>query len=274
MNNEYDISELNGIEFDEFCRELMDMNIPFRWDIMNRLYNGSNEYGASWKNRILIVKEVEQSKSIFAISFSYVKDVMNKYFYGKNNDMLDNKGEKLTKNEYKEMINYCLQFHMSDLNYNEELDRIECIIDKEYEYIIQSFSTFLENEDNDYDELIEKLDRKKVNQLLKKGILNINNSDVHFFFFPLYSPFLKDTILFGEEYDFYLREWLGNNYIWKLLYRASEHGYTAKSFHNYCDNVKGPTLVIMKSSEGWIFGGYATQSWSGDGIYYYVKFHD
>ena len=63
-----------------------------------------------------------------------------------------------------------------------------------------------------------------------------------------------------------MREWLGSDYDMKLLYRASEHGYTAKSFHKYCDD-KGPTLIIIKSSEGWIFGGYTTQSWSGDGIY-------
>ena len=34
-----------------------------------------------------------------------------------------------------------------------------------------------------------------------------------------------------------------------------------------CDD-KGPTLIVIQSSEGWIFGGYTTQSWSGWGIYY------
>ena len=57
-----------------------------------------------------------------------------------------------------------------------------------------------------------------------------------------------------------LKEWLGD-YKWKLLYRASEHGYTAKSFHECCDD-QGPTLVLIKSSEGCIFGGYTTQSWN------------
>ena len=74
----------------------------------------------------------------------------------------------------------------------------------------------------------------------------------------------------NQQYDDILREWLGNDYKWKLLYRASEHGYTAGSFHRCCDD-KGPTLVIIKSSGGWIFGGYTTQSWSGGrfgSIYY------
>ena len=83
------------------------------------------------------------------------------------------------------------------------------------------------------------------------------------------SEFLPDTQLVNQQYDTKLREWLGSDYKWRLLYRASEHGYTAESFHEYCDN-KGPTLIVIKSSGGWIFGGYTTQSWSGWSIYIMV----
>ena len=78
------------------------------------------------------------------------------------------------------------------------------------------------------------------------------------------SEFLPNTKIVNEQYDDKLREWCGD-YKWKLIYRASEHGYSAKTFHEYCDD-KGPTLVVLKSSGGWIFGGYTTQSWSGRGI--------
>ena len=81
------------------------------------------------------------------------------------------------------------------------------------------------------------------------------------------SKLLPNAQLVNQKYDDKLREWLGNDYKWKLLYRTSEHGYSAKSFHEYCDN-KGPTLIVIKSSGGWIFGGYTTQSWGGNCIYY------
>ena len=81
------------------------------------------------------------------------------------------------------------------------------------------------------------------------------------------SELLPNTQLVDKKYDSSLREWLGSDYQWRLIYRSSEHGYTGKSFHEYCDD-KGPTLIIIKSSEGWIFGGYTTQSWSGVGIDY------
>ena len=87
------------------------------------------------------------------------------------------------------------------------------------------------------------------------------------YYFKNPSEFLSDTQIVNQNYDDKLREWLGNNYKWKLIYRASQNDYTVESFHEYCDD-KGPTLVIIKSSKGWIFGGYTTQSWSGECIYY------
>lgn len=49
--------------------------------------------------------------------------------------------------------------------------------------------------------------------------------------------------------------------IWKLLYRATKDGFGASDFHSKCDN-KENTLVIIKSTNGNVFGGYTKQSWS------------
>ena len=70
-------------------------------------------------------------------------------------------------------------------------------------------------------------------------------------------------IITTKQYDAFLREWMASDVKWKTIYRASEHDYTAKSFHEFCDNVKGPTLIIIQSTEGWIFGGFTNQSWDG-----------
>ncbi len=83
-----------------------------------------------------------------------------------------------------------------------------------------------------------------------------------------YEPLFKNEsyIIYNYDFDKKLQEWLDYRFGWKLIYRASEHDYTAKSFHEYCDN-KGPTLIVIKSSEGWIFGGYTNRYWSSDSIY-------
>jgi hypothetical protein len=49
---------------------------------------------------------------------------------------------------------------------------------------------------------------------------------------------------------------------WNLIYRATQDGFKASQFHSKCDD-KSNTLVIIKSENDNIFGGYTEQSWSG-----------
>lgn len=84
------------------------------------------------------------------------------------------------------------------------------------------------------------------------------------FFHP--SLLLPHSHIVDKKYDKYLREWAGD-YKWQLIFRASENDYSATSFHQNCDN-KGPTIIIIKSKEGWIFGGYISKSWRSDSIFY------
>ena len=56
-----------------------------------------------------------------------------------------------------------------------------------------------------------------------------------------------------------------------LIYRGSRDGYTAKNFHEKCDN-RGPTVVIVENTIGNKFGGYAAVSWtSGNGGKFEIK---
>ena len=46
----------------------------------------------------------------------------------------------------------------------------------------------------------------------------------------------------------------------RLLYRGSRDGFKAEDFHRLCDK-KGETLVIIKSTNNYIFGGYTSINW-------------
>ena len=46
----------------------------------------------------------------------------------------------------------------------------------------------------------------------------------------------------------------------KLIFRASEHGYTPAAFHSKCDN-KGPTVTLVHNSFNKTFGGFTKESW-------------
>lgn len=56
------------------------------------------------------------------------------------------------------------------------------------------------------------------------------------------------------------------NQDWRLLYRASEDGFAAAKFHAKCDQ-KSSTLALIRSSLGWIFGGYTDAPWDQSNCY-------
>jgi len=60
---------------------------------------------------------------------------------------------------------------------------------------------------------------------------------------------------------------------WTLIYRASQDGFKSSDFHSKCDD-KPITLVIIKSLNGNVFGGYTEKSWGSSindehGVYKY-----
>ena len=61
-----------------------------------------------------------------------------------------------------------------------------------------------------------------------------------------------------------LKEWLTYNGRIKqinIIYRASIDGDSCESFFNKCGN-KGPTISVIKSNKGKIFGGYSKAEWT------------
>lgn len=61
-----------------------------------------------------------------------------------------------------------------------------------------------------------------------------------------------------------IRKWLDKEYKNKkirLVYKGTKDGMTAYAFHEKANN-KGPTITIMKSKAGKIFGGFLPESWT------------
>lgn len=53
---------------------------------------------------------------------------------------------------------------------------------------------------------------------------------------------------------------------WRLIYKASIDGFAAHDFHSKCDGHEG-TLTIIKTTNSFIFGGYAEEAWSSSDGY-------
>ncbi|XP_068143580.1 uncharacterized protein [Drosophila tropicalis] len=59
-----------------------------------------------------------------------------------------------------------------------------------------------------------------------------------------------------------LNSWFGSpKQCWRLVYRASTHGYGSSAFHRYCDGV-APCMVIGLGDHGEISGGFTDVAWA------------
>ena len=70
--------------------------------------------------------------------------------------------------------------------------------------------------------------------------------------------FITTLKKFVEEYKPILRS--------KLIYRASVDGFHSSNFHQKCDNISN-TVTIIRSNNGYVFGGFTTQTWEGSDTY-------
>ena len=128
-----------------------------------------------------------------------------------------------------------------------------------YEYMITNdISEDLLKQVDDEKELINDLNAihcKSNNILLKISKCCFKNP----------SEILSDTQIISKDYDKYLKEWIGDH-DWKFVYRFSEQKDHYPLFRQYCSD-EIPTLIIIKSTRGYIFGSYTTQPWKRYNIF-------
>jgi hypothetical protein len=58
-----------------------------------------------------------------------------------------------------------------------------------------------------------------------------------------------------------LKQWFDDQLLeLKILYRGTEHSFAYAAFLDRCAD-KGPTLSVIQSENGRIFGGYTSKNW-------------
>jgi len=96
---------------------------------------------------------------------------------------------------------------------------------------------------------------------LSSGEKNVLRAELEYFQLMSNTKQAVFSDLIDSEMEDKLLSWIDHKDL-ELLYKASEDGFAATSFHTKCNN-KGACLVIVKSSEGDIFGGYTSVGWRG-----------
>jgi hypothetical protein len=112
--------------------------------------------------------------------------------------------------------------------------------------IVKNLSKEIESLKNKVSTLEEKI--KNLEEGPKRRITNSNN--------------LIGDIITNEEQYHLICDWINKekSFKFKLLYKGTKDGDTIEIFHNKCDN-QAPTISIIKSTDGQVFGGYTSKSW-------------
>ena len=72
------------------------------------------------------------------------------------------------------------------------------------------------------------------------------------------------SAIFSKHHSSQIESWLSEDGVsgdLELLYQGSRDGWKASDFHAKCDN-KGTTITVIRSSDGFIFGGFADKTWT------------
>ena len=237
------IEDVRKMEKDKIfmlIEDLSFLSLPIKETIKHLGRNEDNEIMEAWRDQKVVKVNEENVKEI--------------------NELL--KKKKLMNSLFEAQL-------LKDIHYDKEGNSFYINLNMKFVDVIEDY---LKNNHKFNSEVLMKYRyngsaQELINEMEMIG-LNLNKQKLHDIddYMAHASQYFPTSTIIDIRHDSYLKEWAGD-WKWKLIYRASEHRYSAKSFHKYCDNVKGPTLVIIKSSEGYIFGGYTTQSWSGEGIY-------
>ena len=126
---------------------------------------------------------------------------------------------------------------------------------KEYEAKIGQ----IEKSNDNYKEIKKdkKEEKKKNKNNFENNIMELN---------PNLKSRINSKIIVDPKHLFMLDEWFKKELKFKLLYRASEDGYSPQSFHTKVDKYKN-TLIIIKDVNNFIFGGFTRKTWDGDKVY-------
>jgi hypothetical protein len=75
----------------------------------------------------------------------------------------------------------------------------------------------------------------------------------------------SNTKILSSKHQEQLNQFFSNdNQQWQLIYCASRDGYTSTAFHKLCDG-RCPTMTVIRSKNGFIFGGYTKIPCSSSG---------
>ena len=166
------------------------------------------------------------------ISLSIIKKESDKNEkMDKLSEIVDNliKDMDMIKNENKEIKEVSIKIYEENKELKEEIKKLK-EVNKKIKNELEELNKF----------------KKEIEEEKEKNLYKLENSSI-----------LKD-----KEKIKMISNWImpNRNIKYTQIYKATRDGGTGKDFHRCCDN-KTPTLTLIESTNGYIFGGYISIPW-------------
>ncbi len=175
------------------------------------------------------------------------------------------KGKKIIISEDKKQINFSFK-NITDEIINIIIKKKEFVGDEKYEKlseIVKSLINQIKELKEENKKIIEN-NHKMQEQLDQMIKFKLEIEEKRKKKLEKYHKLKNSKILNDEEKINMISNWIMPNrkIIYNQIYAATRDEGTGVSFHSHCDN-KGPTLTLIESTNGYIFGGYISISWEG-----------
>ena len=254
--SESKIKEIINIKIQEIKKEI--------YSVLNKINDRGKEDYKDLNNKILALKN------------DLIKTIDYKYNITDNKiKIVDGKGNKIIKDNqiYLEKMNY---LDIKIKSFDNKIKQIDYKFEDKNKNDINS-STNNNNLNNSYiipnsrnilsgSNIMNSNDENEINNQQRNTSFNlssnikgkINDKSIEI-----------DSIIINNEYaneDYFLfskiKKVFPFNRILKynLIYRATKDGDASKNFHSKCDFI-GPNIILIKTKEDFIFGGFTTKSW-------------
>ena len=225
--------------FDEHNNQLSELKQKIEGEItkINNLYDKTN-------NEVVTFYEEKQKK---------LKEEENKVI-----EKLENEVTKV-----KEQLENCFSKCDKIIKLNERIKKGLEKMKKDNENNMRKTLTYVSK--------INK-NQKEANILLSQNMSNLNlnfdkeKCDIKFEKYNFNDSIILDKLsnILNKDDASLIISWLPKKPLeFKLLFDTKRDGDYSSTFHDKCDG-KSPTLVVIKSSIGYIFGGYVTAAWNSN----------
>ncbi|KAK8813301.1 hypothetical protein WA158_002893 [Blastocystis sp. Blastoise] len=200
------------------------------------------------------------------INSSYQLHIINEWIHNYSL-IINNKKDTLLVNyllsvDKQKLEHFFKSIPLGQITFNLQEHSIETSITLHY---LETFYEYIENQEisieiTKYDEYVQLNKEWTLFDLSLPSSFNLNT---------ILSPFNQSTVLQLDTnnitisiYSWFLENQLNNP--WALSFRASEHEFDAKSFHDCCDN-RGESIVLIRcvnhKNQVCIFGTYTSVGW-------------